>query len=386
MTDPSIDATGAHEQPSPASQASRATLILAHPQQATLLAQVITASKLQVLGVAATEATATAGLAEKLSAPPVNDFRNAVATLGKGVILLAGSGQLGLAGTHQTATSASLRAELEELDNALDRGVKIISLEPRPSSLQQLIAMGLRTGNSSRHADHLTHVPTQRLGPWCEWLPASRGMRVVDEMIELLEAFGQPRSAHIAVTGQPSQGSLGARLLDAVDLLLRFIGEPDWVHAVYCGAGMKPGAGAHRLASQTLADLEGEISITCRFGDGRIASIFASDQAPTFRVECELFSGEGTLELRDFELAWRRLDGKSAEMPVAPGTQASWQRSRHPFVDLAAEQIGRHLDTSLMTAAAINWPAALATAQAALLSSRTGEPESPATLMKMSGL
>lgn len=386
--DPSHDSragTGLSTDLAASTLTSRATLVLAHPQQAGLISQLASATKLQIIGAAATDATATSTLADALGAPPLNDFRHAIATLSKGVILLAGPGPLGVSSGPGTSSTAALRAELEELDTALDRGVKIISLEPRPASLQQLIAMGARQATSTRQADHLTHVPMQRLGPWCEWLPASRGMRVIDEMLELLDVFGQPRTARILVAGQPSQGTLGARLLDGVDLMLRFIGEPDWVHAVYCAPGYKPGA--HRLASQTLADLEGELAVTCRFGDGRIASVFASDQSPEFRIECALFSGEGSLELRDFELSWRRLDGKSAEMPTAaPGTQATWQRSRHPFIDLAAEQITRHLDSSLMSAAAINWPSALATCQAALLSSRTGEPESPATLMKMSGL
>lgn len=343
--------------------------------QIPLLRQIAEAAGLSIVAAGGPESTAGQSVALALNAKPVTDLRSAIATAGGGLVFIGAPGAFAGSGTTS-------RSDAEELDAARDRGVKVISLEPLPSSLVQLSEIGHAGGSASASAG----LP----GAWCEHGPLLRLAQRMQELPDLLAHIGPVRSAHLCVLGTRATGSLGARLVDAVDLAHALVGVPSSVFASF--TGVSGGAAAlHALPGQTLRDLHGDIAMTFRTPTGQGVSILASNQAARFGVQLTVIGAGGRLSIADDHLHWLTPDGGVAESGSAGAADwVPWGRVDHAdpsafFVRLFSRQLDQYLTSGAGLAARIDYPRVLATAQAALLSARTGEAESPATMLRLAG-
>ncbi len=352
-------------------------------------------------------------LAAKLGAQSVgDDLRAALTSAEPGIFLI------GAPGPFAALPNAAQRlADCELLEACTRRGVTVVSLEPMPASLIHLVEL---------HAEETSEAqtPVVALGPspvaapvetraariplWCGCVPLLRFSEPVAAATDLLEQFGPVRGANVVSCGPAWGGSLGARLFDALDVLTMFMGEPDAVHAshVFPPVPSVGGAGAvlRPLPGDSLRDLQGDLSAMLRFPNARSASIFASSNAPDYSVSVTLLGPGGRLTIGTHGLEWINAEGvlvdrspqivRRVMKPARTRSRASNASSGtavaepSPLTLLIADQMFRMADANadlLKGARSSNASAVLAIAQAALLSCRTGEGESPATMQRMAG-
>lgn len=293
----------------------------------------------------------TARIAAELSAEPVDDLRVALASAAdESVILLDASG-LG-AGEPWSFQERVLTA-------ARARGARVITLEPLPASLLEL-SDGVSQARRGPDDEPESEDPAARLVPDLV-RPASLGRLdgALRAMLDEWAASGSIRSLTVESVGDRDSGSLGMRLWDAMDLVALLMGEPDAIYGVY--SGVDSGRNLHVLPGEGLRGLHGDLTANLRFADGRGATVLASDQA---RVLCWRLTAVGPGGVL-------RAQGPAAGCEDAAGALA-------PGVGMLARGDDRHLE-------GIDVARVLSMAQAALLSARTGEPESPDLVRRMAG-
>jgi hypothetical protein len=325
------------------------TVIWARPEQAGFLRAVADSAGLAVVGAGSPVRAQSGTVAGAFGVAAVDDLRALLAETDAKLVLIGAVEDFG--GRPEDARAVSA---------ARGRGVKIASMEPVPASALELTEAGW---NSATNVEAVRFVGLPRTG------------RPFREAAESLAAFGAARTMLIESWGGPEHGSLGARLFWALELALQLLGEPEAIDAAYQGAGV---AGPPAM---NLTQLHGDITAKLRGGDGRIALIAASDQAGRWNSSATLLSGLGRLRFYDDGFEWIGPDGqKRDELRIG-------SRRAAPVVDHAvraiADSITRLLDPAVPEPAPVDVGAVLRVAQAALLSARTGQPESPGTIKRM---
>jgi hypothetical protein len=315
------------------------------------------------------------------------------------------------------------------IESLRQRGVVVAGLEPAVLSVLDLqeptLTGGSRTGDGhddDNDPDLLTDDdPGVRLGPasgrsaaeaglgggggfgggatntpvFCPLLRLSEPVRSAAEVIAQL---GTIRTVFVESLAGPGEGSLGARVFDAADACVWLLGQPDKVDASYApplpassGSGLAPPP-PHPAAAitrpATLAGLMGDMTINLRYADGRSAAIVASSRAGRWQRSITLIGEGGRLKIFDDGLVWFAPDGRlvdssrsSDRIRGVAGTDAPHRACAAAIAD----QLARLLDPHIPAPAPIDQVALLATTGAALLSARTGEGESPATVRRMAG-
>lgn len=360
----------------------RRTILWHTPAQAPLLRRLASSAGLSVFAVGCPDSTLASGLAKEWGGwgeevQPLTDLRAALATAQRGTLLLvADPGTFG-APAAQTADRTTTRMDVEELDAAEERGVKVVCLEPLPAALTQLAEAGVKVGDAPAHT---SHAP----GDWAFLAPLSRFNRPVQELRELLPTLGPIRTLSIHALGTPAHGSLGARLFDAADLALTLLGQPESVHAVFTTPAIARGTHAAPPPADHLRALDGDLTATLRYAGNRAATLTVSNRAACHRLSISLLAGDATLTIDDDRLTVQHNDDPpppDAAKPARPSDNGHGDL----FVEALAVQITRYLDSGVGLAGQVDFAATLALAQAALLSARTGEPEAPATMLKLAG-
>jgi len=309
----------------------------------------------------------------------ISDLRAAIATAQRGtLVLIADPGTFGAPAAASTERAAT-RLDVEELDNADDRGVKIATLEPIPAALTQLAEAGVRVGASSGRVGG-AQGHGGRAGDWALLAPLSRFARPVRELVELLPVIGTPRALSIHALGAPEHGSLGARLFDAADLSLLLLGPAEGVHAVFT-APASPARGIHAAPPPPdhIRGLDGDVSISLRFDGNRAATITASNRAGSHAFALRLLTDRATVTIGADHLTVHH-HGEGV-IPVAPAARPD----EDPFIDALTAQLTRYVESGVGLAGQVDFSATLALCQAALLSARTGEAESPGTMLRLAG-
>ncbi len=329
----------------------------------------------------------SAEVALALGAAPVDDLRAALAgahregDAGIDVVILAAPGEFAAAGAGP---------DLDALGDCRDRGVVVVSLEPIPGSM--LAFAHPTTAAVGTGEDAGTNAGGRAAGAaWDEaavFVPRFRSSRTFSELEDALGDFGTPRFVIAHCLARRGEGSLGARLFDALDSVRTLMGDPELVHAAYVPA---PGApGPRDLPTDSIRGLDGTVSVVLQYSDGRAASIVVSDASAAWARSLTLIGDQGNrnagrLVIGDEAFEWIGADGTLLD--ASRPARAKKPRGTGPSP--GAKAIAAHLLTLLnrrgIALVPIDYPRALAAASTVLLSARTGQAESPSTMLRMLG-
>ncbi len=286
-------------------------------------------------------------IADAIGGQHVDDFRSMLATTSVGIVLIADASWL-----TDSVEGSGLSAVIE----AAERGIQILTLEPIPAAALQLSSPTWRDAHDAVR---------ERIS----FVPLARRSSAFASASDLLEQFGVIESVGVRAIGNRSMGSLGARLFGTCELLITLMGTPESVDAAHMTTGTTP---------DSLRELTGHMTANVRFSGGRCASIIVSDAAPGWSRSISLLGPGGLIDANDHRIRWTTPDGKvvdEAEM-TERGEPDNIESS------LIADSIVASL-TPAFRQAPIDMNATLAMAQAAVLSARTGHPESPGTILDM---
>ncbi|MEM0983555.1 MAG: hypothetical protein AAGI17_06375 [Planctomycetota bacterium] len=287
-------------------------------------------------------------LSESLGCDPIEDLRAAIGSIEADAFLI-----LDPIGYGDREDPADAEAVLR----AAERGAHVISAAPLPGSLAEI--PGARWLHAERGVRAIDRV---RLAP----LP--RRSRVWPEVAELIPEIGPIDAARIHTATRPGGTNLGTCLLAAIDLLCGVLGEPERIDAALVGHGLRHGR------RRSLRSIEGDLHALARFGDGRAATITATDRTAHWTWSAELRGPQGTIAVTPegfiFDHATAGRDQRLLE-PHAVTLEEPWG------------SFARYVRERVATGASADAPHDLETmlcvADAALLSAATGEPASPAT-------
>lgn len=336
----------------PAAPASRA-LVWCRPDQTGLVARVGALAGLEIEQAGSPESARAGQVAAELGAERADDLRACLASTDADLVLIADPGSFGAGASPE---------DLGAIVGARARGVAIASLEPVPPTALDMTGAGWtdpQTGGRAIDAIRLAGAPRRT--------PAMRALA------DARESFGPVRSLAVEVAGPAPAGSLGAVLIGAIDLVLWLLGEPESVDAAYVGPGV--GSALHALPGQSLQGLHGDLSALLRLPGGRAASVLASDRAGAWSCGATLMGESGVVRVTPAGFSWTGPGGEPVDEHAcdAPADAAA----------MIADQLARQLDADTPADTPIDLPGALAVAQAALLSARTGQPESPGTIQRL---
>ncbi len=295
-------------------------------------------------------------IAEKLGAEPVDDLRSMFASVEADLFWILDPGPFG----DDPADAAVILS-------ARQRGARIIAAEPIPSSTVEV-----RAGRWARSHQGLSAADA------CDLAPLVRHEPAFAELLDAMEQFRPVRTLRVDVRARERDASLALLLFDAMDITRELMGEPETIDAAY--AYSVPGRPLHALPGETLRDLKGDIAFTGRYADGRIVSGLASDQAGAYTFRVDAVGPAGELSVDRERLLWRDAAGKVIE-------DSKWARAEaEPDAIAAAAVAGamqRVLEDRAPTPAPGSFELTLSMCQAALLSARTGQGESPAMLRRI---
>ena len=195
--------------------------------------------------------------------------------------------------------------------------------------------------------------------------------------LESVESFGRIRSIDLAMrTG--GELSLGAMLLDAMEFVAATLGEPESIDASM--SGVEAHSGLRLAAGEALTSISGDLNAHLRFPDDRAAVISLSDRAGAWFRGATMLGVGGCLRFDDASFEWIDSTGQVVEKT------AEAQRAEATFESLLAEQIRSIMAAPHIRTSPDHGVRAFALAEAALLSARTGQPESPTTILRMAGI
>lgn len=306
----------------------------AEPAQDALVEDAVRAADLDLVAVGSSTSAAAGALAALLDVPKIADLRQAAQRDDVDVIWLA---------THDP-----LEADARRL--LRDTPVISVSTEPRPMVF----------------SDVLLDPDEARTAPFVPLFRRARGYRAA---LDVFEDFGPRRSIDVCVAGGPGEGSLFARLFDAMDLLESLAGSANGIHATL--------AGPLPSVPEALADLHGHMAVSLRYADNICASIMASDCAGAWFRRATIVGEERVLTITDTGYA---LSGPPGEPWETGGGDAVERPSAGALTGMDILRRVGDLDPG---APPSNVPAVLAQCEAARLSCRTGQGETPQKLLSM---
>jgi hypothetical protein len=342
---------------------ARTTICWLSLDQLPLARQVAEQAGLRIVGVGSPDRASSA--AAELGTRPLDDLRHALVTEEADLFWIASPGGFGV-GEQAAEDAAALVA-------ARARGTCVVGLEPIPASATDLASGWLDQSGALRPADCCAFLPRLRLG------------RPFREAQEVLESFGAVRSAMVESWRRPSQGSLGAQVYDAMDLLCALLGEPQTVDAAHVAPGGRSAGGTRGgRGGDSLRGWRGDLTASLRFDDGRTASLVASDHAGRWNRTVTLLGDAGRLRLFDDGFEWIDPAGEKVDSSRASTREQPAGWGAHEIAAIA-DDLMRRLDPAIPAPGPVDHASVLALCHATLLSARTGQCESPASIHRMTG-
>lgn len=379
----------------------------------------VRAADVRVVGVGSPALGRSAELAAAFGpeAQPLDDLRRALSSAEADVFVLAATGEFAAGegrphghahpGSDAAMEARSAAATLAPDDSALAtasdeavaitarraRGTLVISFDPMPSSVLDLETIipaaaggatvaeqaGVVLGQGAPAATALHTAPAR--GEWSIFLPLFRLGPAMRAAQDVLAHAGSIHTIAAEFSAGRGEGTVGARLFDVMDAITSLLGEPDSVDAAYVWPGR--GRVVHPVPTDSLAGLRGAMSANVRFSDGRAASFLVADGsvgAGRWSRSLTIIGDGGRLSIRDDRFEFFSADGKSVDRSAGFGPSGLADGAAafaEQFVDLLdPHAAGRPRQP-------VNHGRVLSAAGAALLSARTGEPESPGTILRM---
>ncbi len=264
------------------------------------------------------------------------------------------------------ALSADERQALTH-PGSLPRGVSsadtpIITLEPLAPSLNDVRQLC---------EDHTTWLTRVHRAPNLVVAPGPAAA------IASLDSFGRVRSIDLALRSG-GESSLAALLIDAMEFIAATLGESESIDASL--SGLDASSGLRLTVGDTLTSVTGDLSAHLRFPDDRAAAISLSDRAGVWFRGATLLGAGGCIRFDDRSCEWIDPAGTTVDESSMPEPDGS------PVDDLIRRQIEPILNQRAVPTPPTRRIKAYALAEAALLSARTGQPESPSTILRMAGI
>lgn len=308
-------------------------MVWASRAQEELLREVLADESISLLAVGSDESATAADLAATHHAERLEDLRQALHREDADLLWLAGPVDL----------------EPATLKLIGQKSLQIVSSYPQPGSISDLISQ----------PDDVAAIGVLPL------MQRSAGFRAAEE---IFESFGRAECINVSFRSDPSTGSLFSRLYDAMDVVTRRCGEADTIDAALVSpTGDTP---------ENLGDLTGHMTVNLRFPENRSASITISDRAGRWFRGITVLGPGGCLRIDEGQFEWIGLDGATidshteTEAPLSVG-------------GIIAAQLRRIVERRDSTEPPADHAKLMAACEAARVSSRTGEWESPRSVMRM---
>lgn len=329
------------------------TLCWLRADQIALVRAVAQQANLHIVSAGTEDRGRSAAVAAELhpDAKPENDLRAALSTTDAAIVLLTDAGDFG----EQPADVSAVAA-------ARTRGALICSLEPIPPSVSATSA-----------TEWAQPVATAPLHAQVVNLASPESNSAMREARHALDGFGAMTALAVSVTAGPEAGSLGARLYAAMDLIFMFAGQPEVISAQVVQPRALRGARFEKLAH-----MHGTLTASVRFADQRAAAILASNQNGPWHHGVTILGEGGRLRVWDEGFVWTDPAGRIVDehRTDPPG-------DGEPAPAGLADRLRRAIESPKVCA---HNAIVLAMAETALLSARTGNAESPSTLLRVANV
>lgn len=296
-------------------------------------------------------------------AEPFSDLRSALATADVRAALIASPAPSG------DATVGD--GDLFRLARA--RNILLLSFEPIPASLGE-----------ARTAETAQWLET------CRFLGLFRSIPALATVDELLDSFGTPRTLTVSFRSGRGQGSLGARLFDAMHTVHSILGVPESIDASIIT--QVAASGLRLEPSEALRALQGDLTANLRYAGAKSAALSLSDRAGRWFRGVALVGESGCIRMDESGVERNDAEGQITEKSPAPRKKPASkggvlfdQLIDPPAFEALAEAARRAVDPRATKPEPFDLEAVLSMCEAAILSARTGQPESPATVVRMAG-
>lgn len=308
----------------------------ARPEQEALLREAIDVAEVELIAVGCDQREGAADLARSFDVERLGDVRAAIQHPEIDLLLLAAP------------------APIDPGERRLIRELKVrtVSLEPRPGEVSAMV-------HEPAEAETARFIPLMRRGD---------GFRSARQVLADLPP---PHGLHLTCRARPHEGTLFARLFDAMDLIDHLCGNVESVSASLADPDYDATA-AGQPAPDALIRLRGHMSINLHFTENRCASALISNESDGWFRGLTMLTGEGCLHITDRDCRW------SAEPEDTVHSDEAVSAGR-----LLGESIRRVLDELDRDDPPPNCTRLLALCEAARLSCRTGQAESPSRMLAM---
>ncbi len=292
-------------------------------------------SALRFISVGSSDTATAADLARKLSTDKLSELRQAIASRQGDVVWLIGA---------------------ERIDRDLLRLIQEASMpaftcQPQPESLGDLTALG---DTAPPH-----FVPLMRRAP---------GYRAASDV---LADFGDISSVNLSFRSSAAHAlSLFSRLYDAMDIIDRVCGSPIAIDAANVSRTDAP--------PETLARLDGHLTLNMRFAENRCACAALSDDAGTWFRGVTILGPAGCLRIHDDGFEWLDPQGNVVDSHIEKRTLSPGERAAEHLV-----RVMNNLDPAQPPHTLEDHARLLALCEAARLSCRTGHSEAPRKVLEM---
>ena len=226
---------------------------------------------------------------------------------------------------------------------------------------------------------HLAPLPGEADRAPVRFVPRFASLPAFHDARDALETFESVRAVSFAARCAPPHGTLAARLLDAMLAVHAVLGVPESVDAAVITH--QHSAGIHRAPPESLGALRGDLTANLRFASSRCATLALSDRAGRWFRGMTLVGSHGCVRIDDdgfesIDTGGTTIDS-SSDAPETDSTE-------DPAVCAVSREIERALDPHASRPDQQDMREVLSMCQSAILSARTGEPESPSTILRLS--
>jgi len=249
----------------------------------------------------------------------------------------------------------------ETLHHALVQGTTILTLEPAWENLEAPPANGKKPASIT---GRFVTVPSFQRSPG--WANAA----------DPTEILGKTRSIAFTSLGHTDECSLFARLFDAWETLLSLIPIPQSIDASITGPLDQP--------PDDLRALTGHLTAHIRVAAGSSATLQISDNAGSHFRSLRLLGDQANLAADD--LCYHLADPRGKPLDHKQVLHADLGSLFPELVARQWKQVVERPQAITPTPPTQSGPRVMACCLATLLSARTGQPESPATLLSLHGL